>query len=160
MSPPLTVETTDARHEVISTRGNVPRAVRLQRPRQLMGARHKGCVCRPNFGSPFRTPEPSLHGVAPGEETKEVAIAGLALWAALAAFAGKAQAYIDYPWCVIGDTRASIGCLPSREHAPWTGGTGGGSASETPSSSPASGRIVERGRRSHGLRKSHAASTK
>jgi hypothetical protein len=28
-------------------------------------------------------------------------IAGLALWAAFVAFAGKAHAEINYPWCII-----------------------------------------------------------
>jgi hypothetical protein len=42
-------------------------------------------------------------------------IAGLALWAALASFAGKAQAYVDYPWCLMGDTRGYECVFSSRE---------------------------------------------
>jgi hypothetical protein len=43
-------------------------------------------------------------------------IAGLALCAALTAFGGgKAQAYVNYPWCIIGDTRAVDCVFSSRE---------------------------------------------
>jgi hypothetical protein len=42
-------------------------------------------------------------------------IAGLALWAALAAFAGKARADVNYPWCIMGDTRGFECVFSSRE---------------------------------------------
>ena len=42
-------------------------------------------------------------------------IAGLALWAALAAFAGKAHADVSYPWCLMGDTRGYECVFSSRE---------------------------------------------
>jgi hypothetical protein len=42
-------------------------------------------------------------------------IAGLALWAGLAAFAGKTHAEVNYPWCIIGDTRAVDCYFSSRE---------------------------------------------
>jgi Protein of unknown function (DUF3551) len=42
-------------------------------------------------------------------------IAGLALWAAFAAFAGKAQAEVNYPWCIIGNTRAVDCYFSTRE---------------------------------------------
>jgi Protein of unknown function (DUF3551) len=42
-------------------------------------------------------------------------IAGLALWAAFAAFAGKARAEINYPWCIMGDTRGYECVFSSRE---------------------------------------------
>ena len=42
-------------------------------------------------------------------------IAGLALWAAFAAFAGKTHAEVNYPWCIIGDTRAVDCYFTSRE---------------------------------------------
>ena len=42
-------------------------------------------------------------------------IAGLALWAAFSAFAGKAQAYVSYPWCLMGDTRGYECVFSSRE---------------------------------------------
>jgi hypothetical protein len=42
-------------------------------------------------------------------------IAGLALWAAFAAFAGKAHAEVNYPWCIIGDTRAIDCYFSTRE---------------------------------------------
>jgi hypothetical protein len=40
--------------------------------------------------------------------------AGLALSAAVAA-AGKANAYVNYPWCIIGDTRGMDCVFSSRE---------------------------------------------
>jgi hypothetical protein len=42
-------------------------------------------------------------------------IAGLALWAAFAAFAGKTHAEVNYPWCVIGDNRGLDCVFSSRE---------------------------------------------
>jgi hypothetical protein len=42
-------------------------------------------------------------------------IAGLALWAAFAAFSGKAHADVNYPWCIIGNTRAVDCYFSSRE---------------------------------------------
>lgn len=42
-------------------------------------------------------------------------IAGLALWAAFAAFAGKAHAEVSYPWCIMGDTRGYECVFSSRE---------------------------------------------
>ena len=42
-------------------------------------------------------------------------IAGLALWAAFATFAGKVHAEVNYPWCIIGDTRAVDCYFTSRE---------------------------------------------
>jgi Protein of unknown function (DUF3551) len=42
-------------------------------------------------------------------------IAGLALWAAFAAFAGKAHAEVNYPWCLMGDTRGYECVFSSRE---------------------------------------------
>jgi Protein of unknown function (DUF3551) len=87
-------------------------------------------------------------------------LAGLVLWAALAAFAGKAQAYINYPWCIIGDTRGIDCVFTSREQCALDGRNRGfgGQCIQNPSYSPARGRIVERARRSRGLHKSHPAS--
>jgi Protein of unknown function (DUF3551) len=42
-------------------------------------------------------------------------IAGLALWAAFAAFAGKTHADVNYPWCIMGDTRGFECVFSSRE---------------------------------------------
>jgi hypothetical protein len=42
-------------------------------------------------------------------------IAGLALWAAFVAFAGKVQADVNYPWCVMGETRGFECVFSSRE---------------------------------------------
>jgi Protein of unknown function (DUF3551) len=41
--------------------------------------------------------------------------AGLALWATFAAFAGKVHAEVNYPWCIIGDTRGLECVFSSRE---------------------------------------------
>ena len=42
-------------------------------------------------------------------------IAGLALWAAFAVFAGKAQPHVNYPCCLMGDTRGYECVFSSRE---------------------------------------------
>ena len=42
-------------------------------------------------------------------------IAGLALSTAVAAFAGKAHAEVNYPWCLLGDTRGFECVFSSRE---------------------------------------------
>jgi hypothetical protein len=42
-------------------------------------------------------------------------IAGLALSATFAAFAGKTHADVNYPWCIIGNTRAIDCYFSSRE---------------------------------------------
>jgi hypothetical protein len=42
-------------------------------------------------------------------------IAGLILWAVFAAFAGNVDAEVNYPWCIIGDTRAIDCYFTSRE---------------------------------------------
>ncbi len=52
---------------------------------------------------------------------KSIIVAGLASCAALAAFAGKAQAYVNYPWCIIGDTRGIDCVFSSREQCAMDG---------------------------------------
>ena len=42
-------------------------------------------------------------------------VAGLAMWATFAAFAGKARAEVNYPWCIMGDTRGFECVFSSRE---------------------------------------------
>lgn len=42
-------------------------------------------------------------------------IAGLALWTLCAVVAGKVHAYVDYPWCVMGETRGFECVFSSRE---------------------------------------------
>jgi Protein of unknown function (DUF3551) len=71
-------------------------------------------------------------------------IAGLALWAGFAAFAGKAQAYVNYPWCIIGDTR-SVDCVfSSREQCAQDGRNRGfgGQCMRNPFYNPARGNVV------------------
>ena len=46
---------------------------------------------------------------------RKSAIAGLALWAVFAAFAGKTHADVNYPWCLMGDTRGYECVFSSRE---------------------------------------------
>jgi Protein of unknown function (DUF3551) len=88
-------------------------------------------------------------------------IAGLALSAAFVAFAGKAQAYVNYPWCIIGDTRGLDCVFTSREQCAMDGRNRGfgGQCIQNPSYNPAKSRIVERAavRLRHRLRlhKSH-----
>jgi hypothetical protein len=48
---------------------------------------------------------------------RKLVIAGLALWTAVAAFAGKAHADVNYPWCIIGDTRAVDCSFSSRDQS-------------------------------------------
>jgi hypothetical protein len=85
-------------------------------------------------------------------------IAGLALCAALAAFGGKAQAYVNYPWCVIGDSRGIDCVFSSREQCAMDGRNRGfgGQCIQNPNYDPSRGSVVTRasGRPSHGVRKS------
>jgi hypothetical protein len=74
-------------------------------------------------------------------------IAGLALCAALAAFGGgKAQAYVNYPWCIIGDTRAVDCVFSSREQCAQDGRNRGfgGQCMQNPFYHPTMGRVIER----------------
>jgi hypothetical protein len=86
-------------------------------------------------------------------------IAGLALCAALTAFGGgKAQAYVNYPWCAIGESRGIDCVFTSREQCAMDGrGRGfGGQCVRNPSYDPARGQIIERASAGprHGTRKS------
>lgn len=85
-------------------------------------------------------------------------IAGLAMCAALAAFAGRAQAYVNYPWCVIGDTRGFECVFTSREQCAMDGRNRGfgGQCIQNPSYNPARGRVIQRAsvRPRHGAHKS------
>jgi Protein of unknown function (DUF3551) len=73
-------------------------------------------------------------------------IAGLALWAAFAALAGKAQVYVNYPWCIIGDTRAVDCVFSSREQCAQDGRNRGfgGQCMQNPFYDPTGGQVIER----------------
>jgi hypothetical protein len=85
-------------------------------------------------------------------------IAGLTLWAALAAFGGKAQAYVNYPWCVMGETRGFECVFSSREQCAMDGrGRGfGGQCIQNPFYNHVRGSVIERApaRPRHGAHKS------
>jgi Protein of unknown function (DUF3551) len=83
---------------------------------------------------------------------KSTIVAGLALCAALAAFAGKAQAYVNYPWCIIGDTRGIDCVFSSREQCAMDGRNRGfgGQCIQNPNYSPTRASV----RPSHRTRKS------
>ncbi len=85
-------------------------------------------------------------------------IAGLAVCAALTALAGKAQAYVNYPWCVIGESRGIDCVFTSREQCAMDGrGRGfGGQCIQNPNYDPTKGQVVERtsAKPRHGARKS------
>ena len=91
-------------------------------------------------------------------------IAGLALSAALTAFGGKAQAYVNYPWCLIGDSRGIDCVFTSREQCAVDGRSRGfgGQCIQNPSYDPTKGRVVERASAvpSHRAHKSPASDTK
>ena len=77
---------------------------------------------------------------------KKSMVAGLALSAVVAA-TGKANAYTNYPWCIIGDTRG-IDCLfMSREQCAADGRNRGfgGQCIENPFYNPALPAVVAQG---------------
>jgi hypothetical protein len=73
-------------------------------------------------------------------------IAGLALCASLAAFAGKAQAYVNYPWCILGDERGIDCVFSTREQCANDGRNRGfgGQCIQNPNYNPASGPLAGR----------------
>jgi hypothetical protein len=85
-------------------------------------------------------------------------IAGLALWATFAAFAGKAHAYVNYPWCIIGDTRTLECYFSSREQCAQDGRNRGfgSQCMQNPFYDPTRGQVIEprSARPRHGARKS------
>jgi Protein of unknown function (DUF3551) len=92
-------------------------------------------------------------------------IAGLALCAALTVFGGgKAQAYVNYPWCIIGDTRAVDCVFSSREQCAQDGRNRGfgGQCMQNPFYNPTRGQVVERAlaRPRHGARSRPTSDTK
>jgi hypothetical protein len=72
-------------------------------------------------------------------------IAGLALCVALTAFGGgKAQAYVNYPWCVRGDTRSLECVFSSREQCAVDGRNRGfgGECIKNPFYDPTRGQLI------------------
>ena len=76
---------------------------------------------------------------------KPVAIAGLTVGVALTAFVGKAQAYLNYPWCIIGDTRGIDCVFTSREQCTFDGRNRGfgGQCIRNPGYDPRKGNVIE-----------------
>jgi hypothetical protein len=118
-----------------------------------------GCQSISSMG----TTESRINGRLPPkqEETnvKTPIITGLALCAALTAFAGgKAQAYVNYPWCAIGESRGLDCVFTSREQCAMDGrGRGfGGQCRRNPFYDPTRGQVIEpaSARPRHGTRKS------
>lgn len=89
-------------------------------------------------------------------------IAGLALCAVFAG--GKAQAYVNYPWCIIGDTRAVDCVFSSREQCAQDGRNRGfgGQCMRNPFYHFTRGQVIERAsaRPRHSARKSPTSDTK
>jgi hypothetical protein len=72
-------------------------------------------------------------------------IAGLVLCAALTAFGGgRAQAYVNYPWCVRGDTRSLECVFSSREQCAVDGRNRGfgGECIKNPFYDPTRGQLI------------------
>jgi hypothetical protein len=74
---------------------------------------------------------------------KKSMVAGSALLAVVAA-SGKANAYVNYPWCIIGDTRAVDCVFTSREQCAVDGRNRGfgGQCIENPFYNPALPSVV------------------
>jgi Protein of unknown function (DUF3551) len=71
--------------------------------------------------------------------------AGLTLWAVLTAFGGEAQAYVNYPWCIIGDSRGIDCVFSSRDQCTMDGRNRGfgGQCIQNPSYDPRKGPVVD-----------------
>jgi hypothetical protein len=81
-----------------------------------------------------------------GDNMKKLIIAALALSAVLATL-GKVQAYVNYPWCAMGDTRG-IDCVFTTKEQCAQDGRGRGFGTQcirNPSYNPSLGSVVERG---------------
>jgi hypothetical protein len=77
---------------------------------------------------------------------RKLMIAGLTLSAVFAA-SGQARAYVNYPWCVAGETRGMECVFSTKEQCAQDGrGRGFGTQCiQNPSYNPALGSVVERG---------------
>lgn len=71
--------------------------------------------------------------------------AGVTLWAALTAFGGEARAHLNYPWCIIGDTRGIDCVFSTREQCTFDGRNRGfgGQCVRNPEYDPRKGSVVE-----------------
>jgi hypothetical protein len=77
-------------------------------------------------------------------------IAGLTLSAAsavLTSFTGQSHAYVNYPWCIIGETRGIDCVFSSREQCAMDGRNRGfgGQCVRNPNYDPTKGPVVETG---------------
>lgn len=75
---------------------------------------------------------------------RKLTTAGLALSAMLAA-SGQVYAYVNYPWCIIGDSRGIDCVFSTREQCAMDGRNRGfgGQCIQNPSYNPALGPVVE-----------------
>src|SRR5512136_2014030 len=78
---------------------------------------------------------------------------GLTLLAAMTAFAGDVQAYVNYPWCAIGESRGTDCVFASKEQCAADGrGRGfGGQCIQNPSYDPRQGSVIPSGNRLNSL---------
>jgi hypothetical protein len=91
-----------------------------------------------------------------GDHMKKLITAGLALSAVFAAL-GEVRAAVNYPWCVVGETRGTECVFTTKEQCAASGrGQGFGSqCRQNPNYNPALGPLGEGGRPDHGRHKSH-----
>jgi len=75
--------------------------------------------------------------------------AGLTLLGLMMASAGEVRAYVNYPWCAIGEARGTDCVFATREQCAQDGrGRGfGGQCRENPAYDPKKGSVVESGNR-------------
>ena len=81
-----------------------------------------------------------------GQQMKRLMTAGLSLCAVLAAL-GEAEAYVNYPWCIIGNTRGIDCVFSSREQCAEDGRNRGfgGQCIKNPNYDPDKGPVVNSG---------------
>src|SRR5580704_8446011 len=79
-----------------------------------------------------------------GDKMKKLITAGLALSAVFAALR-EVRAYVNYPWCIIGDTRGIDCVFPSRELCAMDGKNRGfgGQCMRNPNYNPALPSVVD-----------------
>ena len=79
--------------------------------------------------------------------------AGLTLLGAMMASAGEVRAYVNYPWCSVGESRGMDCVFMSREQCAQDGRNRGfgGQCRENPGYDPTKGSVVDSGNRSNAL---------